>query len=159
MVEQQISKMTDVKYISADDKLMAIHLPASYSTLGIEFFTPNNFSQQMGFMSYKEGKVIQAHYHKPVLREVVHTNEALFVRKGRIRVDFYDDNNDYLFSEIIGAGDVLLLISGGHGFEVLEECEMVEIKQGPYAGDQDKTLIANVDRRRVNEKNADDPSQ
>ncbi len=113
----------------------------------------------MGFMSYKEGKVIQAHYHKPVLREVVHTNEALFVRKGRIRVDFYDDNNDYLFSEIIGAGDVLLLISGGHGFEVLEECEMVEIKQGPYAGDQDKTLIANVDRRRVNEKNADDPSQ
>jgi hypothetical protein len=56
-----------------------------------------------------------------------------------LRVDFYDDQRRYLSSRILGAGDVILLVSGGHGFEVLEEVEMFEVKQGPYLGDQDKT--------------------
>ena len=42
-------------------------------------------------------------------------------------------------SRVLGPGDVILLISGGHGFEVLEELNMVEVKQGPYAGETDKT--------------------
>ena len=44
-----------------------------------------------------------------------------------------------MLSTILRTGDVILLASGGHGFEVLEELEMYEIKQGPYIGEDDKT--------------------
>ena len=63
----------------------------------------------------------------------------LLIKKGSLRVDFYDGSRNYLESRILAAGDVILLAAGGHGFEVLEEVEMIEVKQGPYAGDNDKT--------------------
>jgi hypothetical protein len=67
-------------------------------------------------------------------------------RKGRLRVDFYDEDQRYLESRVLGPGDVILLIQGGHGFEVLEEVEMIEVKQGPYVGEQDKTRFIGSDR-------------
>jgi mannose-6-phosphate isomerase-like protein (cupin superfamily) len=124
-----------------DGALYAIILRASYDEQGIQFFTANEFSQQLASMSYAPGKVIAAHTHNPVRREVFFTQEALFIRKGKLRVDFYGRSGEYRTSRILGAGDVILLISGGHGFEVLEELNMVEVKQGPYAGDQDKTVF------------------
>jgi hypothetical protein len=90
-------------------------------------------------MSYSAGKVIPAHTHNLVRREVSYTQEALFIRKGKVRVDFYTQRQEYRKSRVLGTGDVILLIAGGHGFEVLEEVNMVEIKQGPYFGDSDKT--------------------
>ena len=77
--------------------------------------------------------------HNPVPREVQYTQEVLLLKRGRLQVDFYDDRQTYLESRILEAGDVILLATGGHGFEVLEEIEMIEVKQGPYAGDKDKT--------------------
>jgi mannose-6-phosphate isomerase-like protein (cupin superfamily) len=127
------------EYIYIDSTLCAIVLPADFDKPGIHFFTENNFSQQMGAMSYPPGKLIPAHTHNPVRREVFYTQETLFIRKGRLRVDFYNEAREYKTSRILCAGDVILLISGGHGFEVLEELNMVEIKQGPYVGDDDKT--------------------
>jgi mannose-6-phosphate isomerase-like protein (cupin superfamily) len=97
-------------------------------------------------MSYAPGKVIAAHTHNPVRREVLFTQEALFIRKGKLRVDFYSRRGVYRTSRILGTGDVILLISGGHGFEVLEELNMVEVKQGPYTGDQDKTVFTAAPR-------------
>jgi len=73
-----------------------------------------------------------------VRREVEYTYEVLFVKKGRVRVDFFDDLQNYLESRILVLGDTILLMTGGHGFEVLEELEMIEVKQGPYAADKDK---------------------
>jgi mannose-6-phosphate isomerase-like protein (cupin superfamily) len=73
-----------------------------------------------------------------VERSVAYTQETLFIKKGKMRVDFYNDDQTYLESRELGPGDVILLIRGGHGFEVLEDLEMIEVKQGPYAGDQDK---------------------
>jgi hypothetical protein len=90
-------------------------------------------------MSYSPGKVIPAHTHNPVRREVSYTQEALFIRKGKVRVDFYSQQQEYQTSRVLGAGDVILLISGGHGFEVLEDLNMIEVKQGPYVGESDKT--------------------
>jgi mannose-6-phosphate isomerase-like protein (cupin superfamily) len=84
-----------------------------------------------------------------VPREVQFTQEVLFIRKGRLRVDFYDPEQHYLESRILGPGDVILLIQGGHGFDVLEEVEMVEVKQGPYVGEQDKTRFVGIERSRV----------
>jgi hypothetical protein len=70
---------------------------------------------------------------------VHYTKEVLFIKSGKVRVDFYDDDQRYLESRILEMGDVLLLAFGGHGFEMLETSEIIEVKQGPYAGDQDKT--------------------
>ena len=92
-------------------------------------------------MSYPRGKLIPAHTHNAVRRNILYTQEALFVRKGRIRVDFYSKAQEYRKSRTLGPGDVILLISGGHGFEVLDDVNMVEVKQGPYSGEMDKALI------------------
>ena len=95
-------------------------------------------------MHHPTGKVIDAHLHNLIHRNVVLTQEVLFIKKGRLRVDFYDNYEDYLESVILGAGDVILLVSGGHGFTVLEEVEMIEVKQGPYSGDNDKVRFEGI---------------
>jgi hypothetical protein len=121
------------------NEIYAIILPHDFAKHGIHFVTPDSFSQQLAYMRHPVGKVIQAHVHNRVNRHVQYTLEVLFLKKGRLRIDFFDNDQRYLESRILEAGDVILLASGGHGFEVLEEIEMVEVKQGPYAGDQDKT--------------------
>jgi mannose-6-phosphate isomerase-like protein (cupin superfamily) len=125
--------------IVIDGQLCAILLTAAYDEPGIQFFTRDDYSQQLASMSYPAGKVIPAHTHNPVRREVFYTQEALFIRKGKVRVDFYSQQREYRKSRMLGRGDVILLIAGGHGFEVIEELNMVEVKQGPYAGEMDKT--------------------
>jgi hypothetical protein len=131
-------------------ELCAIIVPASFDKPGIQFFTPNEFSQQLASMSYSPGKIIPAHTHNPVRREVSYTQEALFIRKGKLRVDFFSMQREYQTSRILRAGDVLLLISGGHGFEVLEELNMIEVKQGPYAGEMDKTRFTAILPEKLN---------
>ncbi len=95
-------------------------------------------------MQHPAGKIIEPHVHNPVQREVFYTQEVLFLKRGRLRVDFYDEDCTYLESRILEAGDTILLASGGHGFEALEEIEMIEVKQGPYAGDADKTRFGGI---------------
>lgn len=95
-------------------------------------------------MHHPAGRTIDAHVHNVVHRNVVYTQEVLFIKKGKLRVDFYDDYKDYLESRILEAGDTILLTSGGHGFKVLEEVEMIEVKQGPYSGDMDKTRFEGI---------------
>jgi hypothetical protein len=130
-----------VEHIQNGSELLAIILNCRYREEGIKFFTPDEFSQQLAFMRHPAGKLIAPHVHNAVLREVQFTQEVLFIRKGKVRVDFFDATQRYLESRILGAGDVILLIQGGHGFEVLEELEMIEVKQGPYAGERDKTCF------------------
>ena len=120
-------------------KVYAIKVSANYSKSGITFFTPDEYSQQLAYMEHPKGKVIQPHIHNLTQRTVFYTNEVLIVKKGLLKVDFYDDNKKYLKSIKIGDGDILLLIRGGHGFEVLEDLQMIEVKQGPYIGEADKT--------------------
>ena len=128
--------------------LLAIIIRYNYSEPGINFFTPDDFSQQLAYMQHPAGKIIEPHVHNPVQREVFFTQEVLFLKKGRLRVDFYDQQRTYFTSRILEAGDTILLASGGHGFEALEELEMIEVKQGPYAGDRDKVRFNGVKRMR-----------
>ena len=127
-----------VKKIFNNNVVLAIILRSNESTNSIEFFTPDDYSQQLGLMKRPKGYEIPPHVHKPVPREITHTQEVLFVRKGSMHVDFYDDEKRYLSSEILSTGDCILLASGGHGFRMKEETEIIEIKQGPYAGEKDK---------------------
>ena len=125
--------------IEHNGQMLAVIIKDSYSKPGISFFTPDDLSQQLAYMKHPSGTKIEPHVHNPVRREVHYTQEVLIIKRGILRVDFYDDNKTYLKSHILEKGDVILLIEGGHGFEVIEEVEMVEVKQGPYAGDDDKT--------------------
>jgi len=127
-----------IEKITDQNAELAIIVRSSFSQPGINFFTPNDYSQQLAYMSHPTGKEIQPHVHKKVQREVHYTQETLFIRKGKLQVDFYSDDQIYLESRVLEAGDVILLIKGGHGFKVIEDLEMFEVKQGPYAGDEDK---------------------
>ncbi len=133
-----------LEQITHQDQLLALILSHRFHQDGIHFFTPDELSQQLAYMKYPAGKVIPAHVHNPVHRDVFFTQEVLFIKQGKLRVDFYNDQQDYLESRVLEAGDVILLITGGHGFEVLEPLEMVEVKQGPYLGEQDKTRFTGI---------------
>ena len=123
----------------SNDVILAIIVRQDYDRPGISFFTPDDFSQQLAYMHHPAGHVILPHVHNEVRREVLYTKEVLVIKRGKMRCDFYSDNRKYIKSETVETGDVILLANGGHGFECLEETEMFEIKQGPYAGDGDKT--------------------
>jgi hypothetical protein len=142
-----------LEQITHNHEILAIIVRNGYSEKGVKFFTPDDFSQQLAYMSHARGKLIDPHVHNPVKREVRYTQEILFIRKGKLRVDFYNDEQKYLESRVLGAGDVLLLASGGHGFEVLEDLEMFEVKQGPYTGENDKTRFKDIDVKEVCTKN------
>lgn len=130
-------------------QLLAIIIPASFREEGVHFFTEPEMSQQMAYMRRPSGSKITAHSHKQVNREVRFSQEVLFIKRGVLRVDFYDDDHDYVESRVLNAGDVILLAGGGHGFQVLEEVEMIEIKQGPFASGDDKVVFDNVDDKKV----------
>ena len=141
--------MENIKRIEHNGKILAIIISNKYSKDGVEFFTPNEFSQQLAYMKHPKGKRIDAHSHNIVQREVSYTKEVLVIRKGKLRVDLYEDNQKYIESHIVEAGDIVLLAFGGHGFECLEEVEMIEIKQGPYLGEQDKVRFKGIDSKEV----------
>ena len=131
-----------VQMVVHDGKTLAIIIKAGHSKDGIDFLTPPAFSQQLAYMRRPQGYVIDPHVHNPVPREVQFTHEVLFVRRGRVRVDFYSEARQYTESRVLVTGDVILLAGGGHGFEMLEETEMIEVKQGPYEEEKDKTRFA-----------------
>ena len=136
--------MGQVEDIKKKDKLLAMIIRNDYICEGVDFMTPSEYSQQVAYMHHPTGKVIDAHVHNLVHRNVVLTQEVLFIKKGRLRIDFYDEYEDYLESRELHAGDIILLVSGGHGFTVLDEVEMIEVKQGPYAGDNDKKRFEGI---------------
>ena len=138
-----------IKKIYDGENLLAIIISSQFDEPGINFFTPDDFSQQLAYMKHPKGKMIQPHIHNPVPRKVEYTQEILFIKSGKIRVDFYDLEQKYLESHILSQHDVILLIKGGHGFEILEEIEMFEVKQGPYVGENDKTRFIGIDAKNL----------
>ena len=136
--------MPMIKQIRYKGNLLAIIITNDFTCEGIKFLTPDEFSQQLAFMKHPKGKIIPPHVHNKVSRNVLNTLEVLFLKRGKLRVDFYSNDRSYIKSQILNSGDIILLSSGGHGFEVLEEIEMFEVKQGPYAGDKDKTRFKGI---------------
>lgn len=127
-----------IQEITHQGKLLSIIIRRNFEKDGIEFFTPDDFSQQLAYMKRPKEYIIPPHVHNPVIREVQLTQEVLLIKSGKVRVDFYDDDKNYLESTVLETGDVILLAHGGHGFQMIEESEMIEVKQGPYAGEMDK---------------------
>jgi hypothetical protein len=138
-----------IQKITYDDITLAIIIRKEYVKNGIEFFSNENDSQQLGYMNRPEGYEIQPHRHNLVKREVHLTQEVLFIKSGKIRVDFYTDNQEYFKSTFLYSGDVILLSNGGHGFKMLEDSEIIEVKQGPYCGEQDKVRFEAVEDKNI----------
>jgi mannose-6-phosphate isomerase-like protein (cupin superfamily) len=130
-------------------ELLSIIIRANYRADGIQFFTADDSEQQLAYMSRPKGYEIPPHVHNPVKREVYITQEVLYIKSGIVRVDYYDSKKNYLESRNLYTGDVILLASGGHGFFMCEDSEIIEVKQGPYAQGLDKTRFNSIDNNQV----------
>jgi len=127
-----------VERVEYQGEEMAIIIRNDFSEKGIHFLTKDEYSQQLAYMHHEAGHQIIPHFHNLVPRTVHYTQEVLVIRKGKIKVDFYNMDKESIANAILSDGDVIMLCAGGHGFEILEETEMIEIKQGPYVGENDK---------------------
>ena len=139
--------------ITYKKKLLALIVRGKYrNKKGVTFFTPNDATQQFGYMKHKKKYIIKPHVHKKRLTKILYTTEVILLLKGVLRVDFYASSKKYLFSKILREKDIVMLISGGHGFKVLKDIEMLEIKQGPYSLMKDKIKFENIDENEINIK-------
>ncbi len=147
--EKSFSSLPICQITDVNKNILAIILRREFSQQGIHFLTPDEFSQQLAYMKHPAGKTIVPHVHNEVQREVLFTQEVLIIKKGKLRADFYNKEQQYIESYILREGDVVLLVQGGHGFQVLEDIEMIEVKQGPYVGDQDKTRFISINENQI----------
>ena len=121
-----------------DGEVIAIVVRAGFTPEGIQFVSQNDYALQLGAMKRPAGYEVVPHAHLPIRRESIGTQEVLFVKSGKIRVDFYNPERRFLESRELGSGDVILMVSGGHGIEVVEEAVIFEVKNGPFVEGADK---------------------
>ena len=133
-----------VTEIKQGEMVLARHIPASVAwSGGLQFFSPEGDYQQVGTWGYEHGKTLLAHSHNEVSRKVLWTQEVLYIRAGRVRAEIYDTSDQKVADLEAGAGDILVLLRGGHGYHILQDgTQVLEIKNGPYVG-------ADADRRRL----------
>ena len=134
--------MTGIEAICDGDATLAFIISAQATSETTDFFSSDADSFQAGFVVYPAGGQVEAHLHLPVVREVVGTSELLVVRSGRCIVDIYSDDRRLVSSHELMAGDAVLSLGGGHGFRMIEDTVLFEIKQGPYGGLAEKERFA-----------------
>lgn len=126
----------DIVRVTKGETLYALIIRRDVPMKGVQFLTPETAPFQLGIMEHPKGHIIPTHCHPVQQYDVRTMSEVLFLERGSIRVTIYDGNWGEIATEVLSVGDVLLLLAGGHKFEVLEPCRMVEVKQGPYPGEQ-----------------------
>jgi hypothetical protein len=134
-----MTKTSLIENITHGLEPIALIIHADYDEPGIHFFTPASFSQQIAYMKHPLGHKIAPHVHNMITRQVLYTQEVLIVRRGKIKVNLYSSDKDFIGDRILMTGDLILLCGGGHSFEMIEETSLIEVKQGPFAGEGDKT--------------------
>lgn len=134
----------EIQEIKQGELVLARYIPSSAAwSGGLNFFSPDGDFIQVGTWSYEAGKELKAHIHNEVKREVLWTQEVLFVRRGKLRARVYDTEENLVSQIEVSAGDVIILLRGGHGYDILEDgTQVLEVKNGPYVG-------ADLDRRRL----------
>lgn len=121
--------------------LTSIIIRKDFRPTGTTFVTSPDLAQQVGFVVYPAGGQIKRHIHKNVDRQNISSSEALIVREGKLEIDIYDQDKSLVATRVLEAGDFVLMVSGGHGFRLLEPTILLEIKLGPYGGLEDKELF------------------
>lgn len=130
-----------IEHILWEDKPLAYIIRAAFQSKRTTFFTPPEFKQQVGFVVYPKGGEITRHVHRPLERHLIGTSEVLIVRSGRCEMDVYNDSRELVATRELGPGDVMLMVGGGHGFRMLEDTVLLEVKQGPYTGMDEKVCF------------------
>jgi hypothetical protein len=130
-----------VEFYGGSERPSAIVVRAQEKVEGIKFFSPSDYSQQLGLMSRPAGYKVPAHIHNEVSRTITNTQEVLFIRNGQCLVKLFDKDLKVVDEINLATGDVILLAHGGHQIEMQSDCEILEVKQGPYAGENDKTHL------------------
>ena len=130
-----------VEFYGGSERPSAIVVRAREKVEGIKFFSPSDYSQQLGLMSRPAGYKVPAHIHNEVSRTITNTQEVLFIRTGQCLVKLFDKDLQVVDEINLATGDVILLAHGGHQIEMQSDCEILEVKQGPYAGENDKTHL------------------
>ena len=108
---------------------------------GFNFFGLESDNLQVAVMLRSASNPVLPHFHNEIVRHLVGTPEVLFICKGKALAHFYNQNSERVVTHTIQTGDALVLLHGGHGIEFLDECKIIEIKQGPYFENCDKTWI------------------
>lgn len=130
--------MEHVERIFFRDMPLAYIIRAEMRPLRTTFLTPPEFKQQVGFVVYPAGGEIERHNHRPLERHLIGTSEVLVVQSGRCEIDIFNDDREWVATRELRPGDVMLMVGGGHGFRMLEDTVFLEIKQGPYTGEDEK---------------------
>ena len=130
---------------SADGEILALIIPEGRGPRGIHFLTEDSQVHQIAVLNWPKDHQIQSHIHNPLERVIFSTQEVLFVRSGRVRLDLYQADQTFECSRELSGGWVVSLISGGHGLEILEDADIIEVKQGPYLGEGEKTRFSPSD--------------
>jgi len=130
--------MEHVEQIASGSKVLAYIFRSEINPDKTTFLTPSDLKQQVGFIVYPAGGVIKRHVHRPLERHLIGTSEVLIVRRGRCEIDIYDDERKLVASRQLRPGDIMLMVGGGHGFRMLEDTVLLEVKQGPYTGIDEK---------------------
>ena len=138
-----------IKLIKYKKKILGLIISHKQSKNKVNFYTPNSFTQQVGFISHNKGTYIKPHTHTKFLRKIYKTSEVLYVKKGKIRVDFYLSKKKYLFSKIVNKENIIVLNEGSHGFKIIEKCVLIEIKQGPFNSKIDKKRFNPVNEKQI----------
>ena len=138
-INKVIKKQESLEQIlSSDGRLIALILRRGYMPENTEFVTPNQLNQQLGFIVYPKGGIIKRHKHRPLERRIIGTQEVLFVRAGMLEAELYSNTGELVAIRILEEGDVLILVDAEHGFKMLKDTVLLEIKQGPYIGVEEK---------------------
>lgn len=130
-----------IEHILWKDQPLAYIIRAAFETKGTTFLTPPDFKQQVGLMAHPKGGEIARHVHLPLERHLVGTSEVLIVRSGRCEIDIYNDSRELVATRELGLGDIVLMVGGGHGLRMLEDTVLLEVKQGPYTGMDEKVCF------------------
>jgi mannose-6-phosphate isomerase-like protein (cupin superfamily) len=127
-----------IEHITDRGRPLAYVIRGSFKPEKTTFLTPPEFKQQVGYVVYPEGGEVARHLHRPLERHLVGTSEVLIVRDGRCLMDVYNDERELVATRELSTGDIMLMVGGGHGFRMLEETILLEVKQGPYTGIDEK---------------------
>ena len=112
---------------------------------GLSFLSPDESFCQVGTWWYQAGKSLQAHKHIINERPNFLTQECVIVMNGSIRVNLYDSNDQHFCSEVLCAGDIMVMLAGGHGYEILEpNTKAVECKNGPFVSVESDKISINL---------------
>lgn len=137
------TKKMSINEIKHGEMILARHIPCEdLWTPGLCFFSNDSEYLQVGTWVYDSGKILQAHTHNVVSRNVTVTQEVLYVSRGKIMADIFDPDGNIVDTLEVGEGDLIILLFGGHGYRIVSDgTRVIEIKNGPYLG-------AELDRRR-----------